>query len=210
MKCDLGDYEVDVEVIRKQNKNVYFRINDDYSLCVTCPKYMTDFDVKRLIKKNEEALKKMYKRALKHKKDSSKFLYLGKEYNIVCVPDLEIVGFKDDCVYTKDLEALEKFTDRECLKVFTGEINICRKCFNDLPDFALRVRKMRTRWGVCNTRRKIITLNSKLLDYELWIIDYVIIHEMCHFYEGNHSKNFWALVEQACPRYKEAKKALKE
>ena len=72
-------------------------------------------------------LKKMYKRALKHKKDSSKFLYLGKEYNIVCVPDLEIVGFKDDCVYTKDLEALEKFTDRECLKVFTGEINLCRK-----------------------------------------------------------------------------------
>ena len=49
MKCDLGDYEVDVEVIRKQNKNVYFRINDDYSLCVTCPKYMTDFDIKRLI-----------------------------------------------------------------------------------------------------------------------------------------------------------------
>ena len=69
---------------------------------------------------------------------------------------------------------------------------------------------MRTRWGVCNTRKKIITLNSKLLDYELWIIDYGIIHEMCHFYEGNHGKNFWALVEQACPRYKEAKKALKE
>ena len=50
----------------------------------------------------------------------------------------------------------------------------------------------------------------ELLKKEVWLIDYVIIHEMCHFYEPNHQAGFWALVAAACPKYKEAKKALKE
>jgi predicted metal-dependent hydrolase len=210
MKYDFKDYEVNVIIINKNNKNIYFRIDDDLNLVVTAPKYMKKIDIKNLIKKNEESLNKMYKRALSHRKNSDKFAYLGKYYNIVFVSDIPKVGFKEDVVYTKDLKMLDSFCSRECLKVFTGEINICRNCFNNLPNFSLKVRKMKTRWGVCNTRKKQITLNSELLKKELWLIDYVIIHEMCHFYEPNHGKNFWTLVEQACPKYKEAKKALKE
>ena len=40
--------------------------------------------------------------------------------------------------------------------------------------------------------------------------DYVIIHEMAHFYEGNHSKKFWNIVSLACPNYKEARKELRK
>ena len=67
---------------------------------------------------------------------------------------------------------------------------------------------MRTRWGVCNTRTNTITLNSELLKKEIELIDYVIIHEMCHFFEQNHSKQFWNLVSMACPDYKEKRKKL--
>ena len=68
---------------------------------------------------------------------------------------------------------------------------------------------MSTRWGVCNRARNIITLNTELLKKEITLLDYVIIHELCHFYEGNHSKNFWHLVSLAYPNYKEARKKLK-
>ena len=68
---------------------------------------------------------------------------------------------------------------------------------------------MRTRWGVCNIRNNTITLNTELLKKEIPLIDYVIIHEMTHFFEPNHSKNFWNLVGMAIPDYKEKRKKLR-
>jgi len=59
-------------------------------------------------------------------------------------------------------------------------------------------------------RDNIITLNSELLKKETDLIDYVIYHEFCHFYEGNHSKKFWDLVSKFYPKHKEARKRLRE
>ena len=53
---------------------------------------------------------------------------------------------------------------------------------------------MTSRWGVNNVTKKIITLNTELLKKSIDLIDYVIIHELCHFYEGNHSNRFWYQV----------------
>ncbi len=210
MKYDFKDYLVNVNIIYKNNRNVYFRVDEESNLIVTCPKYMNEIDIKNMIKTNEDSLKKMIARSLKRKENSDKFKYLGKYYEIIFTTSLKKVGFKDNKVYTKDFAMLDEFCKKECLHVFSSEIDICRKCFADLPNFSLKIRKMKTRWGVCNTRKKQITLNSRLLEYEPWIIDYVIIHEMCHFYEGNHGNNFWDLVSQACPKYKEARKALRD
>ena len=69
---------------------------------------------------------------------------------------------------------------------------------------------MTTRWGVNNLTKKTITLNSELLKKDLDLLDYVIIHELCHFYEANHSANFWAHVAEYYPHYKEARRRLKE
>ena len=95
------------------------------------------------------------------------------------------------------------------LRIYNEEIQMIKKCFATLPDFTLRTRKMSTRWGVCDTRKKIVTLNTELIKKDIDLIDYVIVHELCHFFEPNHSKNFWALVSQAFPNYKEARKRLR-
>ena len=68
---------------------------------------------------------------------------------------------------------------------------------------------MLTRWGVCNPSKKAVTLNTELLKKDINLLDYVIIHELCHFFEPNHSKKFWYLVGLAYPDYKNARKALK-
>lgn len=80
--------------------------------------------------------------------------------------------------------------------------------FEDLPEFTLRIRKMKTRWGVCNFTKKIITLNSELITKDISLIDYVIIHELCHFKHQNHSPLFWQEVEKYYPYYKKARKML--
>jgi predicted metal-dependent hydrolase len=61
----------------------------------------------------------------------------------------------------------------------------------------------RTRWGSCNARREV-RLNWRLIQAAQATIDYVIVHELAHLIEMNHSARFWALVASACPHYREA------
>ena len=69
---------------------------------------------------------------------------------------------------------------------------------------------MKTRWGVCNKRDNSVTLNSKLMEFDLEKLDYVIIHELAHFIHFNHSKDFWNLVCKYEPNYKKIRKEMKD
>jgi predicted metal-dependent hydrolase len=70
------------------------------------------------------------------------------------------------------------------------------------------VRRQTSRWGSCSGKGNI-SLNYKLLKYPQNIIDYVIIHELCHLTEMNHSKKFWDLVAKYVPDYQVLRKKLK-
>ncbi len=209
MKFKLNDYIIEYEVIRKDNKNLYFRFDENCKLIITAPKFISELEVKNLITKNSNAILKMYEDAVERSNRDGLFKYLGKKYKVIFDNRVTDIKIEDDQITCHDELALEKFYNDELLRVFNEEIEICKKCFNNLPEFKLKIRKMRTRWGVCNTKNKIITLNSELLKKDVSLIDYVIIHEMAHFYEGNHSKNFWHIVEMALPDYKERRKKLK-
>lgn len=73
----------------------------------------------------------------------------------------------------------------------------------------LSVRGQKTRWGSCS-RRGNVSLNYHLLKFRKEVIDYVIIHELCHLRQLNHSKKFWNEVAQILPNYKNLKKELKK
>ena len=201
--------EIEVIVNRKNNKNIYFRVKEDLKLYVNAPIFLSSNSILKLINENESAILKMYDKVAGRSKDDDKFVYLGKKYNIIIKEDISIVTMDEENVYTPSLEELEKFYQNQIVEVFTKEVDIAKKCFAHLPEFSLKFRKMRTRWGVCNTLKKTVTLNTELLKKDIELLDYVIVHELCHFFEGNHSKNFWNLVSQAYPNYKEARKRLR-
>jgi len=71
------------------------------------------------------------------------------------------------------------------------------------------VRKARTRWGSCSRKRNL-SLNWKLVMAPPPIIDYVIIHELLHIKEMNHSPRFWKLVDEVCPGWREHRRWLRE
>ena len=79
-----------------------------------------------------------------------------------------------------------------------------------IPFYRMRIREMKTRWGVCNVKSKTITLNSRLIEYPLEALDYVIVHELSHLIHFNHSNSFWNLVAKYKPDYKRIRKELKE
>jgi predicted metal-dependent hydrolase len=70
------------------------------------------------------------------------------------------------------------------------------------------VRNQRTRWGSCSTRRAI-NLNWRLIQTPAFVVDYIILHELMHLREMNHSARFWREVEAVCPGWREAEAWLK-
>lgn len=71
------------------------------------------------------------------------------------------------------------------------------------------VRNQQTRWGSCSSKGNL-NFNCLLALVPDWVLDYVIVHELCHRKQMNHSCKFWLEVEKVCPDYKAARKWLKE
>lgn len=70
------------------------------------------------------------------------------------------------------------------------------------------IRNQRTRWGSCSKKGNL-NFNYRILMLPQYLADYIIIHELCHLKELNHSFRFWNLVAQVVPNYLEIKKELK-
>lgn len=73
----------------------------------------------------------------------------------------------------------------------------------------ISIRNQRTRWGSCS-RKGNLNFNYKLIFLPEKLADYIIVHELCHIGEFNHSKRFWGLVEKAVPDYKELVRNLRK
>ncbi|WP_199507636.1 MULTISPECIES: M48 family metallopeptidase [unclassified Psychrobacter] len=65
----------------------------------------------------------------------------------------------------------------------------------------VRIKKMHTRWGSCNTRARRVWLSVYLPAYPIECTEYVIVHELCHLHHANHSPAFWRTLRQAMPDY---------
>lgn len=205
----LDNIEINVVINYKNNKNIYFRFKEDRKLYVYCNRFVRESKIKDLIFSNKQAILKMYEKIQENLDAENLFYYLGKPY-IIVIGEIDKVYIEDGYIFAKSHKELEKFYLKECERLFGIRVEDAKKVIVDVPNFRLRLRKMKTRWGVCNVRDKIITLNTELLKRDIDLLDYVIIHEMCHFYEANHSARFWQKVEKYYPNYKLARKRLRE
>jgi len=73
----------------------------------------------------------------------------------------------------------------------------------------IRVKKLKTQWGSCSVRKNL-NFNYKILFLPEHLQDYLVVHELCHLYELNHSRKFWAHVEAILPDHKARRKALRK
>lgn len=83
--------------------------------------------------------------------------------------------------------------------------------FNQFYGFSwkkISIRRQRTCWGSCS-RKGNLNFNYKIIKLPEELADYVIVHELCHLQELNHSQNFWKLVEKTIPEHKKARKKLR-
>ena len=195
-----------IVIIRKDNKNTYLRVKDG-KIIVTTNYFVGNSKVKKLIEDNASFINKNLDKYNNRLSDTS-FKLFGKNYDIVYgLPNTEI---SDNKIYTTDDKTFSKYLFKYINSVYQDRLNYWYNLFEEnIPIPNLKIRKMTSRWGVCNIKNHYVTLNLELSKYNMECLDYVIVHELSHFVYPNHSKEFWNLVSKYYLDYKKIRKELK-
>jgi len=140
-------------------------------------------------------------------------LYGGKGYPIIAQPG-DRVGFDDEKFYMPpDLPPMR--IKQACIQIYrllakrdlTDKVLGFAKCMGVVPS-AVKINGAKTSWGSCSSKRSL-NFSWRLMMAEHDVIDYVVVHELAHITEMNHSARFWAIVEGIMPDYKERLQRLK-
>ncbi|WP_026564398.1 M48 family metallopeptidase [Bacillus sp. UNC41MFS5] len=209
------------EIVYKKRESLGITIDVYGNVEVQAPKGTTDERVLQLIEEKwdwiQQKSKEMKDRLLGQKvkiyNHGEIFLYLGKEYPIKVSQDINIlqdyVVFEGDMlkIYVKQLEdakikqALKRFYYQECKKLVERSIRSYQRHFKTKPR-SIRISDNNSNWGTCDSRQQL-TFNWKLAMAPQQVIDYVVVHEMCHMVHLNHDRSFWRLVGKILPDYEE-------
>ncbi len=199
-----------VFIDKKNNKNMYLRVKKD-GIYISTNYFTTKSMIMSFINKNSSDIIKMNDKVQRREKRKDDFYYLGKKYNVIILNTVSKIEFSDDRVFVKNKKYLNTFLENEANRIFNERIDYYYNLFEEsIPYPKMMVWKMKRKWGYCNKRDKLIKLNFELIKYSLNEIDYVVVHELCHFLEFNHSPEFWKYVKKYKPDYKSAQKVLKE
>lgn len=209
LKLNGKEYEVIIER-KRSNKNTYLRVKEDLKIYITTNIFTPEKEIEKIITNNETSIIRMINKMETKSKNNEYFFYLGKKYDIIYTSTEGLVLGSEKVFINRNVD-IDKWYKKEAQKLFKEHLDECYKVFSKkIPYPTLTIRKMTTRWGVCNTKDKRVTLNLELMKKPLYCLDYVIMHELSHLIHANHSKDFWNLVEENCSYFKEAKKTLKE
>lgn len=211
MKLNVDGNYYDVVIEKKaSNRNTYIRVKSDMTIFVTTSKFVSNSAIEKLLEENYEKIVKMINTQEKKKENNEGFNYLGKQYSIVYVDYCDI-SFGNERVFLNKKLNIDKWYMHQARSIFLEHLNkIYERFSRKIPYPELKIRKMTTRWGVCNTKTKTVTLNLELIKRDTKYLDYVIVHELSHLIHANHSSDFWDLVEENMPDYKKYRKEMKE
>lgn len=203
------DYEVLIEK-KASNRNTYIRVKKDLKIHVTTSLFTSTRSIKKLISDNYLKICQMIDVQELKVKNNLGFFYLGKQYTVIYC-DYDNISFNNDKVFIPHKFDIDMWYKKMAKSLFQEHFEaIYNKYSRNIPHPKLRIRKMTTRWGVCNIMTHIITLNLELIKRDTAYLDYVIVHEMAHLIYGDHSKKFWELVEENMPDYKKYREEMKE
>ncbi|MDD6771164.1 MAG: SprT family zinc-dependent metalloprotease [Inconstantimicrobium porci] len=227
MKVEYNKMKVEFELIRSRRKSISITMKYDGGIIVRCPLRMKNDDVIKFIQSKSEwimikqqEIKEMQKAKVERTlENGSSLMFLGKEYPLeIIINELykktNITKTEDKIIITVDIydkekikEELKKWYKVQCINVVTERIALYQKYFRDSPK-EIKVKEQKSRWASCTYDNRIL-FNWRCVMADINAVDYIVVHEMCHFEYKNHSKEFWNSVENIMPDYKIRKQWLK-
>ncbi len=211
---------MEIKITKKRVKNIIIKVREIGLVEVVSPYFISRAKIDEILRLKKDWIEQRLnelKTTKKAKLLSGNFvLFLGRKY--ILEFDLRIsknVEIHNDKIILKCLETdenkeklLNDFYKIQSKEIFSEILKrFCVIVGKDIK--ALKVRKMKTRWGSCNTKKSYINLNTELIKKDILAIEAVIMHELTHLYHANHSKAFYTTLLGFMPDYHERIRLLK-
>lgn len=227
-KVNFGKKEINFKLQHSDRKTLAISVLPDLSVIVTAPNKTDD------IEKIKLKVKKRARWILRQQSDFEKYLptqpprryisgethlYLGKQYRLkILKGSPESVKLKNGYIFVKTIDKKDtekiKYLFKDWYKekahnYFKKKLKVCLKRFKrfDLETPPIKLRNMEKRWGSCNFKGSI-NLNPELIKTPSSCVEYVLVHELCHLIEPNHSPDFYKLLQRIMPDWKSRKDRL--
>ena len=223
---DNFEFAVEVKYTRRRG-SIGIRINPD-GVCLLAPHRTPKATLEQLLQQRQDWIRE--KMALLQDRsetsstaelvDGEPLLFLGNHYRLSIIRGEKDLVELDSGRLCVDLDHhSEQPAEEHCRQLLSqwyqqqarqhlGERLEFWSAESGLSYQSLKIRSYKSRWGSCDQRRRI-TLNERLIMAPAEIVDYVIIHELCHLVHLNHSAPFWQLVAEYCPDYQQRRRWLR-
>jgi len=212
---------VEYTIIRKNRRTLGIKISQQGEVLVYAPRHVSINTIENILTKRKSWIVEA-KNKIKRYTNGDDIIFLGKEYkvNIIKTFDKKVnIEFDDSKfnVYIKEEnlttinnninEFLYKNYKESFFQMINNRIHDLSEQIGVKPN-KVSIKNQKTIWGSCSGNDNI-SINFKLALAPLDIIDYIIVHELCHIIHKNHSKKFWNTVQAFIPDYNEKRKWLK-
>lgn len=219
---------IEFTVEYRKRKTLEIRIEPPDNISVIAPKRASEKDILRVVEtkanwivKKLSELKEIEK--LKKNKEyvnGESFMYLGRNYSLEIIID-DTVSKPITKLYqgkfyiatnTRDQDKLKEsmkiwYYDKSLEKTLE-RVEHFQSYFSVKPN-SIKVKEQKKRWGSCTSKRDIL-INWRISMAPADVLDYLVVHEMCHMVHMNHSSDFWNLVERIIPDYKSRRNWLRK
>jgi predicted metal-dependent hydrolase len=204
-------FSIPIKIIKSKRKTISIKVDPNF-IVVRAPKLIPNFIVEKTLKEksdwiNKAIVKSRTKTTLEKLVNKNHIFFQGEKFNLEIRADCKNLTFKNGIFYissTNNLvndihKYLEKnfkpFLEKE-IKAWAMRMEIEAKLKH------VRLSKAITSWGSCSSRG-VISINWQLALLPKPLLQYVIIHELCHLTFMNHQKEFWESVEKYKPNYRQ-------
>lgn len=215
-------------VVRSKRKTFAISVGPDKGIVVKIPLYFPAADVEKLVMEKAEWIAEKYIQMKEQQKDKPihhfesgeifQYRGTGLALNLIINSSrkrimvkkqagtlLVVAPFAEKTVIK---DAVEKWYRERAREVITDKVTYFQQ-FIEKPVGEIRIKEQKSRWGSCSSQGNL-NFNWKIVMAPDEIIDYLVVHELCHRLHMNHSKEFWDSVGKIIPDYKQREKWLKE
>ena len=222
-----------VELERKRVKNVNLRLRSDGSVHVSAPYGVPETEIERFIRSKSAWIAERQNRMRSRQAarpsqwtDGETFLFWGRQLSLIIRPasssrEESVIPSGDNLIISVARRWMDD-SDSSCAHrarlverwVREQLEAACAPHFSRYEKLLgvhasqVRFRKMKSRWGSCNTKTHVITLNTELIHYPERCLESVVVHELCHLLEPSHNARFHTIMARAYPQWREARSIL--
>lgn len=225
----MESFGINYSIIYSNRKTMSICINQDGSVCVRAPRFVAKKEIKRIINQKRSWIEKKQQQMIErsHVRDTnvrtyepdSTMPYLGQEYplkffryNGLMMPEIHLVNDHFQIHYScYDQQAIRQafrtWYLNQATVVYKERISYYNKIIQE-PFGHVRIKEQKSCYGSCSSKRNL-NFNWRCVLAPIEILDYVVVHELCHLKQLNHSPQFWAEVKKILPDYELRRRWLK-